>query len=216
MVITEQMRGLDSRQAGFTLLEILIALLILATIVTSAISMLFINLKGWDQLAAHSDRQVAKQRIMTRVNNTIAQIQPISWTNPKGRQLAFIGEANLLQFIAPAPQPYAPGGLFEYRLSVEQDSVEGTRLVLMYRPYQPQERAFVLPDHGSQRVLLSGLDDMRFQYYGVQQGSRNPAWSELWLESARDYPELIEIQSSGANGARDVRYIALRQWHTGS
>ncbi len=203
-------------QSGFTLLEILIALLILGIIVTSAVTMLFLNLKGWDRLVEHSDRQVARQRIMTRVENTIAQIQPISWQGPKGRQLAFTGEPHLLQFIAPAPQPYTPGGLFEFRLSVEQDSVEGNRMVLMYRPYQPQEHAFVLPQQGTQRVLLSDLGDMKFQYYGLPQGSVNPVWSELWQESARDYPQLIGIQGTGANGSKVERYIALRQWRAGS
>jgi general secretion pathway protein J len=215
MAGVEQGKRRHPAQAGFTLLEILIALLILATIITSAVSMLFINLKGWDQLVAHTDRQVAQQRSMTRVEKTLAQILPVTWQTPKGRQLAFIGESNLLQFLAPAPQPYSAGGLFEYRISVEQDSVEGTRLVLMYRPYQPQDRHFTLPEQGGRRVLMSGLEEVRFQYYGQLQGSKNPVWSKFWVESTRDYPQLIGIQAVGA-GATQQRYIALRHWHTGS
>jgi general secretion pathway protein J len=214
MAEVEQGKRRHPSQAGFTLLEILIALLILATIITSAVSMLFINLKGWDRLVAHTDRQVAQQRSMTRVEKTLAQILPVTWQTPKGRQLAFIGESNLLQFLAPAPQPYSAGGLFEYRISVEQDSVEGTRLVLMYRPYQPQDRHFMLPEQGGRRVLMSGLEEVRFQYYGQLQGSKNPVWSELWVEGTRDYPQLIGIQAVGA-GATQQRYIALRHWHTG-
>ncbi len=215
MAGVEQGRWCHPSQAGFTLLEILIALLILATMVTSAVSMLFINLKGWDQLVEHSDHQVAQQRIMTRIEKTLAQILPISWQTPKGRQLAFVGEPNLLQFLAPAPQPYRAGGLFEYRISVEQDSVEGTRLVLMYRPYQPQDRHFTLPDQGGRRVLMSGLEEVRFQYYGQLQGSKDPVWSELWVEGMRDYPQLIGIQAGGPGGFSQQRYIALRHWHSG-
>ncbi|MET0065264.1 MAG: prepilin-type N-terminal cleavage/methylation domain-containing protein [Candidatus Thiodiazotropha sp.] len=216
MAEVEQARSKPPQQAGFTLLEILIALLILATIASSAISMLFLNLKGWDRLTEQSDRQVTQQRVMTRMERIISQLTPLSWQSVKGRQLAFIGEPDLLQFIAPAPQPYAAGGLFEYRFSVERDSLQGARVVLTYRPYQPQDSAFTLPDQGVQRVLLSGLGDLQFQYFGTPQGSRQADWNALWPAATRNYPQLIGIQETAADGAIHQRYIALRQWHTGS
>jgi prepilin-type N-terminal cleavage/methylation domain-containing protein len=179
---------------GFTLLEIMIALLLLAIITTTSVSMLFLNLKGWERVAENSDRQLAEQLTTARVEQIIRNIIPMIWQQQnRVRQIAFSGDAQHVQFIAPAPQQYQPGGLFEYRLTLQEDFQQGTRLLLHYIPYQPNNRQFLLPQEGSKRILLSGLEKIEFSFFGLLPNRTEPEWTGEWQPLNGNYPELVKI-----------------------
>jgi prepilin-type N-terminal cleavage/methylation domain-containing protein len=179
--------------SGFTLLEIMIALLLLAIITTTSVSMLFLNIKGWESVSERSNEQIAGYLVATRVEHMIRNLSPLIWQQRKARQLAFSGDARHIQFIAPAPQQYQPGGLFEYRLTQENDPQSGQSLVLYYAPYYTHIKQFSLPEQGHRRILMSGLESVNFSFYGKQQNRFEVLWSDQWAQTDRYYPELIKI-----------------------
>ncbi|MEW8624237.1 MAG: prepilin-type N-terminal cleavage/methylation domain-containing protein [Candidatus Thiodiazotropha sp.] len=184
----------SNNSAGFTLLEIMIALLLLAVITTTSVSMLFLNIKGWERVADNSDKQLAELLTMARVEQIIRNMIPLNWQQQnRTRLLSFTGDARQVQFIAPAPQQYQPGGLFEYRLALEDDFEQGASLVLDYIPYNPKKSQFVLPQEGRRRLLLSGLEHVEFSYFGLLPNRNEPEWSDLWEQLNNNYPELVKI-----------------------
>ncbi|MCG7900500.1 MAG: prepilin-type N-terminal cleavage/methylation domain-containing protein [Candidatus Thiodiazotropha weberae] len=182
------------RCGGFTLLEIMIALLLLTVITTTSVSMLFLNIKGWERVSDSSDRQLAELLTTARVEQIIRNIIPLTWQQKnRARLLAFMGDAQQVQFIAPAPQQYQPGGLFEYRLSLEDDFEQGRMLLLHYTPHNPKQSQFVLPQEGRRRILLSGLEHVEFSFFGFLPNRNEAEWTDRWEPLNNNYPELVKI-----------------------
>ena len=191
----------------------MIALLLLAIITTTSVSMLFLNIKGWESVSESSDRQIAEHLALARVENMIQHLLPISWREQQMRLLAFSGDAGHIQFIAPAPQQYQAGGLFEYRLADEFDSEQGHSLVLYYAPYYPDAKRFSIPEQGRRRILVPGLESVRFHYYGRKYERAEPEWTDLWERTSRRYPELVRISTvpGGGNTSPEERFVRILQ-----
>ncbi|MES9854399.1 MAG: prepilin-type N-terminal cleavage/methylation domain-containing protein [Candidatus Thiodiazotropha sp. L084R] len=200
---------------GFTLLEIMIALLLLAVITTTSVSMLFLNIKGWERVSESSEVKIAEYLASARIEHLIRNLLPFTWQQKRARQLAFSGDAQHIQFIAPAPQQYQSGGLFEYRLAQERDSELGLSLVLYYAPYYPNIEQFSLPEEGRRRVLISGLQYMEFSFYGKPQNRPQPEWTDQWEQTYRYFPELIKISHTEEGlDLPQERYVRIRRKST--
>jgi general secretion pathway protein J len=198
---------------GFTLLEIMIAMLLLAVITTTSVSMLYINIKGWESVSKSSEEHMAEHLARSRVEQIIRTLLPFTWQQNRAHRLAFSGDAGYIQFIAPAPQQYQAGGLFEYRLVQERDSEQGLSLVLYYAPYYPNTKNFSLPDQGHRRILISGLASVEFSFYGKLQIRSEAEWTDQWAETNAFFPELIKISHTleGANSPQQSIVRIRRQ-----
>jgi general secretion pathway protein J len=209
-------KSVDSRRmAGFTLLEIMVAMLLLTIIITSSVSLLFLNVRGWDALMADSERMLDEVLINDRISNTLRSVTPLKFSENGQQQLAFVGEAQRLQFISTAPQQYLAGGLFEYLLMVERDTENSAALVLYYAPYKPDATAFSLPMEGEKRTLISDLSSLSFSFYGKKRRSREADWSETWEPEEENYPDYIKISltKEGEASAPEMRFIRLLANH---
>ncbi|MEW8505135.1 MAG: prepilin-type N-terminal cleavage/methylation domain-containing protein [Candidatus Thiodiazotropha sp.] len=178
---------------GFTLLEVMVALLLLAIIMTASVSMLFVNLKGWDGLNAHSDAVLHEHLIQKRVAAMIQQLIPLVWRDRNQRLLAMRGESGQFQFVSKSPQQYSSGGLFEYLLVEETSAQEGLSLVLYFTPLDPNATQLSLPENGGRRVLMQGLDALAFSYFGSKQDKEEVAWHDSWEANSARYPDLVRL-----------------------
>ncbi|MES9991424.1 MAG: prepilin-type N-terminal cleavage/methylation domain-containing protein [Candidatus Thiodiazotropha sp.] len=198
---------------GFTLLEVMVALLLLAIIMTTSVSMLFVNLKGWDGLASHSDEILQEHLVQNRVTNMVQHLTPLVWRDPKQRLLAMRGESKQFQFISKSPQQYTPGGLFEYLLIEESSPQQGLSLVLYYAPMDPNASQLYLPENGSRRVLITGLEAVEFAYFGSKQERESVAWHNSWESNSAHYPDLIRLtlRSHGDEGATKESFFKIHR-----
>ena len=184
--------------AGFTLLEIMVSMLLLAVIVTASVSLLFINIRGWDALVADSERSIDEFLITNRLRDALRQLYPLVWDNGGERRLAFDGESDRVHFVSRAPLQYRKGGFFEYLLVRESDTENGSTLVLYYAPYYPDQTAFRLPEAGERRRLTDSDGGVAFSYWGSKRAGEELAWSERWERSLDNYPRMIAIRFEGA------------------
>lgn len=199
------------RSTGFTLLEIMVSMLLLTIILTASVSLLFLNVRGWDGLAADSERVLDEWLIKDRIGTVLATLEPLKLPTPEGRRLAFAGEPRHLHFVAPAPQQFNAGGFFEYLLAVEPDQKLGWSLVLYYLGFRPDTRELALPEGGHRRVLFEGLDDVEFAYFGSKRRGAPAEWTQRWENDLDGYPELVKIVriKSGNRGGRDEQIVRL-------
>ncbi len=186
------------RAAGFTLLEIMVAMLLLAVIVTASVSLLFINIRGWDALVTDSEKSLDGVLIRDRLVTMLRQLSPLVWQSGGNRQLAFNGETDRVQFISRAPMQYRQGGQFEYLLMQELDSENRRNLVLYYAPYRPDQTEFRLPEDGERRQLFSDTGGVTFAYWGVKQTGAKQEWWEGWENDLDSYPSMVRIQFAGS------------------
>lgn len=190
----------DFHSAGFTLLEVMVAMLLLSVIITSSVSLLFMNIRGWDGLVADSEMTLGETLINDRLVQALRHLSPMVWKTGGERRLAFEGEPESVHFISQAPQQYRAGGLFEYFLVQEFDSDNRANLILYYAPYFPGQSEFSPLQDRTRRILMTDTGGISFSYFGANQRNRETDWWERWEPDSEDYPVIVRINFVGREG----------------
>jgi hypothetical protein len=123
-------------------------------------------------------------------------------------RIAFEGARERLRFVAPAPRQYREAGLFEYGLTAQQQGVD-TNLVLSYMPFNPDAEEFQTPTSRQQILLVEGLQNVSFEYFGKPAASAGvrgktsvepPSWHPRWDSDAQRFPTLIRVRMEADEG----------------
>jgi general secretion pathway protein J len=178
-----------SRQRGFTLVEVVIALTIVATLLVVMFGGLRAGLTAWqrgDERAEVLDRARSITQIVTR---TLGAAHPYM-TSAQGREAArllFEGAPDRVAFVTAVP-PFptaAPFAFTAVTLSQEAGAVPG--LAVRQKPL-PNGEPF---DRGLQPALVDGtVSDVRFRY--LRESDRE--WTESWdAAQEKALPLAVEI-----------------------
>jgi general secretion pathway protein J len=175
--------------AGFTLIEMMIALVLL-----SFLGLLLAGSIGFGGHAsalasARGDRLDRLWTSFALIRGQIATAYPPG-TVP-GDAHVFTGEPDALVFTGPAPARLPLGG--DQRLTLRIDGVAGARrLVAIWR---------ALGDTGAPRqsVLIDGLRDGTFAYLGASEPGGEAGWQSDWSD-AKAMPRLVRLTAAFADG----------------
>ena len=178
-----------SRQRGFTLVEVVIALTIVATLLVVMFGGLRVGLSAWqrgDERAEVLDRARSLTQIVTR---TLGAAHPYL-TSPQGGKpglLLFEGAKDRVAFVTSVP-PFptaAPIAFTAVTLSQEAEPVAG--LAMREKPL-PNEEPF---DRGLQPTLVDGtVSNVLFRYLRESDGE----WTESWdAVEEKALPLAVEI-----------------------
>ena len=188
------------REAGFTLLEVLVAMVVLAMIMTTAFGSLRLGERSWEAGHARSSKTETLRTVAGVLQRQFNQILPLSWIEDAKTTIAFNGSSEQLRFIAPAPQHHGATGLFEYTLMVEA-LANSARLVLYYRLHDPDSNGFSADSSDRQRVLLvDALKSASFVYYGSPLADDPPQWHSQWNLDAELFPKLVQARLVAKTG----------------
>ena len=194
-----------SRQRGFTLVEVVIALTIVATLLVVMFGSLRVGLAAWqrgDERATVLERARSLTQIVTR---SLGAAHPYM-TSPQGRdsaRLLFEGAPDRVAFVTTAP-PFpiaAPIAFTAVTLSQEVGPVPG--LAVRQKPL-PNAQPF---DSGLQPALVDGtVSEARFRY--LRESDR--AWSERWdAAQEKTLPLAVEITLSIVQAGRSAQQPPL-------
>ncbi len=189
-------RGFHRRDAGFTLIELLVSLAVLAlamVIIPSTLRLAARASATSVELIEGSDSSTAASFI----ERSLSEAMPVLQRDGEGKlTIAFSGEAQRVQFVAPLANGPAGGGIYRIGLFVEPDGAErGT--VIMLRLYS-HERNRSGPDAEKpleERRLGRAAGELR--YFGVPAGKTVAEWSSSWTRTDR-LPDLVEVQLTPA------------------
>jgi general secretion pathway protein J len=187
-------------EAGFTLLEIIVAIVVLAMIMTTAFGALRLGDRSWEagmRRAGESEQLRSTGDLLRRQFN---QITPMVWNTDNEPRIAFNGDRTRVQFIAPAPQHHGATGLFEFTLSAE-NGADGVHLVLNYTLFNPDHTSLGPPDSGRRVLLAESLKSVELEYYGSRKTDEAPAWHMQWDAGQTMYPELVRLRVERESGA---------------
>jgi general secretion pathway protein J len=187
------------RAAGFTLLEVLAALVLLA--------LLLVGVYSGIRTATHSVRsgtaaierldqiRSAQQFLRRELAQSLAQ--PIGHTD-QGEPIYFVGTAHEMRYVAPLPGYLGKLGPQLQRLQLVDDGHEGLRLELSLvllppdgKPPQPL---------GEPQVLLDHIRDGGFNYRGIDARGAAVPWAPTWADG-RLLPQLVSITLRSRDGA---------------
>lgn len=196
------MRPVARAMGGFTLIEILLATMLLAAGMALAFaavrSTLAVSTRG-ETIASQNERMRAvegflRRRLDSAMPLAIAGADPETGVTP-----VFTGDPRRLGFVAEVPDYLGRGGPYLHELEVKGTAQE-LRLLLSLTLLQNGQRIDEQPPRGAE-VLADGLKDVRLRYRG-----RNPQtgaledWQEHW-ETPSHVPVLVSIEITPQQGA---------------
>jgi general secretion pathway protein J len=175
-----------TRESGFTLLELMVAMVLLALLGIALAQGTRFGLQAWNRLDRSIDRGEPIALTQSFLRREIEQAQPIpvGGTGPIA-QIAFAGGASELRFVATLPERVASPGLNEVTIRIGPGS-SGAVLSMSWR-------GFANEGAGGVKTLVGGIASGAFLYYGSRDGTSSPDWQEEWND-ARSLPRLVALR----------------------
>lgn len=201
-------------EAGFTLLELLAALTVLAVLMALMFGGLRFGARVWESgdqaLRGLSELQTAAGFIRRQISQAVPADAAAAAAGDEeaASAAAFRGTAEALRLVAPAPSQFLPGGLYEIVLGVEDGfAADGSRrLSVWWRPMerraQAQTPAIDADPRTRQSVLVEGIAEVRISYFGPgEDGNEPPRWYDRW-DAIGTPPALVSVRVGFPPGDR--------------
>lgn len=182
------------RQAGFTLLEVLIAMALLAVMMVLLLGGMRVGVDSWGQgerLAERSTRLLVADNFF---RSHLGDLKPLFEAAPKAGalgappKLVFSGGPTFLEYAGTLP-PQVRGGLYKFRLYLEEDE-ERRDLKLSMRPFSAGDKAGNEPIEDL--LVLENVESLSFAYFKRGAAGTESQWVEEWKENF--LPSLIRIE----------------------
>lgn len=179
------------RARGFTLIEVILATVLLA----SGLALAFASLRAASATATRGEQIAQRDERMRAVSGflrrRLSSARSIAYAlDPTtGQQLRFSGDGEQMRFVADLPDYLGRGGPYVHTLRVVRDGdtqrIE-VALAMALGGQTIEESPPRPPD-----VLVDGLGDVRFRYRGMNADGQLGGWSDTW-----NAPEALPLQVS--------------------
>jgi general secretion pathway protein J len=185
-------------QAGFTLIEVLVATTLLALLSFMLLGGIQLGARVMDKGAAYADRQSALATASDFVRAQLTALQPLARPASGGTApLAFEGRADGVSFVSLASPYQAVGGSQALALHTLAQA-GGLGLVADWRPYRPQTEE---ENDARASVLLDHLASVEFAYFGLAGSDDAALWHADWVDQPA-LPALIRLRLVFLDGRR--------------
>lgn len=204
-------RSVNSAQRGFTLIEVLLATVLLAAGLALAFATLRASIavvERGEAMAARSDRMRAVEGFLRR---RLAGALPMSFAlDPSsGQPLRFVGEPDRIRFVADLPDYLGRGGPHLHDIAVLGDG-EARGLGVSFSMVLAGETVQVAQPRPPE-LLADGLSEIRIRYRGFDDEGRLGEWRDRW-ETSGILPLQVSVEIVGAGGeAWPPMVVALPQ-----
>jgi general secretion pathway protein J len=192
------------KQAGFTLLETLVALVVLGFLMTGLVQGLRLGVVAW-QMQSH---KLAEQGDVDAADRTLRTL--IARMDPGGfspQRPTFVGNSHGLAFTASLPE--AADALGAREADVTLGLSDSHDMQLLWVPHYRNRIA--QPPTPDRVVLRHDVDHLELAYWQAAKTGWQPEWTE------RALPKLIRIRavpSSGGQAGPDIVIAPMRsRWH---
>jgi general secretion pathway protein J len=183
--------------SGFTLLELLLAMTLLALIAVMLAGGLRLGARVWESGEERAQALARLELVQGFLRRQVSGARPLVMGRLGSQpRYAFEGGRERLRLAVLAPPQLGAGGF--YLVTIEraegQSGVgEGDELRLGWQLYHPEMDEVGASDPVTERVLLEGVEKVKFSYFGALRRDPEPRWRERW-EDQRALPELVRIE----------------------
>ena len=191
-----------ARNSGFTLIELVLAMALLATMMLLMYGGLTFGLKSWEAGDVHGRRTADRQIAENFLRREVSEMFPMRWKDPIALKLAFEGAANRMRFVSSRPAGLSASGLSLVGVEVERDDVKRTQNLVMRRAMPDDEaRDFAPLDKAEKTILFAGVDSVMFSYFGAENDFTDPGWVDEWEYVGR-VPQMVRIIVRNSDGTQ--------------
>ena len=188
-------RTTPSEQAGFSLLEMLIALALLSLITT----LILTAIQGTGRALDVANRQVqegsigAAQLVLRQI---LSQAQPIKRAAERVEDASLLeGIPERLRFVTSYAAGGQYGGLYDTEIATAASAERTTAVDLvvqqsLYRRVAPGTA--LVPPRGRQATILKSVAKVSVRYFGRADEDAQPDWAPTWTNKSR-LPTLIAL-----------------------
>jgi general secretion pathway protein J len=210
---------------GFSLMEMLVSLVILALILAFLPGAFRLARQVWTATAT-LDRDTGRDAGLDFLETRLTEAMPLFEPGRAGLvNILFTGRQDKLRFIAPSQNGPAGGGLYSYTIELRpQGTGASIALVVAVAPYfGPAPES---PDHvattnsacegchksstsagsslpGDEQVLADDIVSAGFRYFGRHELRQTPAWQPEWKRTDA-LPDLVELSFARAHAGGTV------------
>jgi general secretion pathway protein J len=190
------------RMRGFTLIELMLALVLMAGIASILYGSLNLASRSWDGGEAKAG-QVSDMRATTSyLRAQLAEQYPQRMWKAVDIPLLFGGEQSELRYSAVLPERVAGGGVYYFRLAVART---GEKSQLVQERIVPDVAALQEPEFrdAERSILADDIAELKVGYYGRDAKAAEvdaPTWRDRWEDRQR-LPLLVRLDVKPVKGA---------------
>lgn len=196
-----------SSPRGFTLLEMLVGLALLGLMSLALFAALRLGLQSWDRAEIKSGQVVDLRIVEGILRREIAKAFPLRMGLINENKIAFEGDSGSVHFVTALPSGLTAGGLSLVSLELADDKnnarpgeqwtqdtrKQGKALVLKRAIPDAEARDFSALDSGDMSILVRGIEEASFAFYGQDSDLDEPSWRDQWSMAART-PALLRMK----------------------
>ena len=173
-----------NHEAGFTLVELLVSVTVMAMLALLLFGGLHFGTRVWEKATTAETVGNKIFSAQQSVSRAIRDIYPFFvLASPSDRHVQFDGESSQMTFFAPDQR----GGLDVVTLARDPNGL----LVINARP----ELATNIQATVTHNVLLGGVTAFAVSYFGAMHKDDTPQWYGSW-HNARTLPDLIRVRAT--------------------
>ncbi len=190
------------RQAGFTLVELLVAMTLLAFLSITLFGGLRFGARSWEAVVDSSAERDHIASTQTFLRDRLGQLTlpGPARSRQSGGDGRLDGGPERVEFTAPWLSALSLGGL--YRFTLWHEEAGDGRLMLSWQPAEADPDALEeLGDLAGERILLDGVAEFSLSYYGAPDEDAESEWLDRW-ESPGAPPRLVRVDLAFADARR--------------
>jgi general secretion pathway protein J len=178
-----------ARSRGFSLVEILIAVMLLALMVLGAMAAMTASVRAvrsGEALIGRTDSvRIAQEFLRRQLSQAMAL--PFERSDDLGMIFVFEGDERGLKFVAPMPGQPARGGPQVRQLKTTRGD-RGERLEFSHALLNGYDDKARIDGERPPVVVLEGLANARFEYRAANENGELQDWSSSW-----EYPQFVPM-----------------------
>ncbi|MBK6744351.1 MAG: prepilin-type N-terminal cleavage/methylation domain-containing protein [Hydrogenophilales bacterium] len=185
---------MPARQSGFTLLELMIGLALLGMLLLLLFGALRLGSRSWDAGEARLSSASSQTVVAGFLRRRLSRVYPLRFKRAEGQALAFEGEPTALRFAGRIPTRQGIAGLHLLALELESDE-----LILRWSLPGAEVVDFSGLDGTEKTVVLRGVKDVAWSYFGAMEAEADPVWQDVW-HSDKNLPVMIRLTLTPTEG----------------
>ncbi len=182
-----------SGESGFTLLELVIAISLLALVSLILGGGLRLGARVWDS-GTETMAQISRiELVQGFLRRQFEGAAPLSPSGPRAdRRYVFEGRRDQIRFAALAPAQFGVGGFYELTVK-KAEGAEADQVVVEARLHHPEAHERPRASQQLERsVLLEEVRELKIEYYGRRRRRDELRWHDEWRRT-RLQPLLVRI-----------------------